>query len=255
MAVASERQGGTHFVALDITDTTTPTAPLDVPAALHAGRAALGADLRPILAAPAADGPVLLQTDGHRRPAELRLQPPRNAGRCSSTAATSPTSTAGTRRRSSTSTPAVPLSSPSTSPLPASERSARWAMRFGFPATAAMVDYGRASAFEQTVFDTAVVGDEGGQPGRSASASPAPARRQCDHRQWPAQLDLRACLRAGHARQDGGRRPGRKHQPIYTVASATTVQQETGWLRAFVGSGDRAHVRSTGGGDCRPTIR
>src|SRR5205823_4258587 len=43
----------------------------------------------------------------------------------------------------------------------------------------------------------------------------------------------------------------RFHDPIYTVAS-TTVQTDNGWLRAYVGSGDRAHVRSTGGGDCRP---
>ena len=43
----------------------------------------------------------------------------------------------------------------------------------------------------------------------------------------------------------------RYHNPIYTIA-ATTVQEETGWLRAFVGRGDRAHVRSQNGGDCRP---
>ena len=40
----------------------------------------------------------------------------------------------------------------------------------------------------------------------------------------------------------------RYHQPIYTV-TATTVQPDNGWLRAYVGSGDRAHVRSSGGGD------
>src|SRR5206468_169213 len=38
---------------------------------------------------------------------------------------------------------------------------------------------------------------------------------------------------------------------IYSIAS-TTVQPNTQTLRAFFGTGDRAHIRSTGGGDCRP---
>src|SRR5262249_35511838 len=119
------------------------------------------------------------------------------------------------------------------------------AMRFGFAATGALVDYGPGDAFlPDGFFDTGVISDEGGQiwtfrfgvPGHVNTATRLAAN-------WTYGRAFEPNISAGN--------DSRYHNPIFTIA-ATTVQEETGWLRAFVGSGDRAHVRSQAGGDCRP---
>jgi len=119
------------------------------------------------------------------------------------------------------------------------------AMRFGFPATGALIDYGTANSFQPDgFFDTGVMSDEGGQIWAFRFAVPGhidSTTKRVDN--WTFG---RAYEPNSSASDDS-----RYHQPIYTIA-ATTVQEETGWLRAFVGTGDRAHVRSQNGGDCRP---
>jgi type IV pilus assembly protein PilY1 len=109
-----------------------------------------------------------------------------------------------------------------------------------------MVDYntGDLNATDG-FFDAAVVGDEGGQvwtvhflePGRLA----APVNGVSLVDNW---------VFARAFEPDKSSDP-RTHPPIYTMAS-TSVQPNNQTLRAFVGTGDRAHLTSRGGGDCRP---
>jgi len=117
-------------------------------------------------------------------------------------------------------------------------------MRWSLPAAAALVDYAHDGTYSPDgFFDTAVLGDEGGQMWTFRFAEPGhvAARGLVDN--WTFARFLRARqvghqIRAGPAADLHGR--------------LTTVQTENGWLRAYVGTGDRAHARSTGGGDCRP---
>jgi len=119
------------------------------------------------------------------------------------------------------------------------------AMRFGFAATGALIDYGEGDAFTPDgFFDTGLVGDEGGQLWTFRFAKPG---------KIDGTTNLVTNWTFGRAYEPNIASPDdtRSHQAIFTPV-ATTAQQETGWLRAYVGTGDRAHVRSQNGGDCRP---
>jgi len=246
VAVVSERQGGTHFVSLDITDTTTPKMLWLYPGPCSPEEQLWGETFGQFSPRPPPIGPVLLQTSNVAgRPnygythTEERWAVFVNGGH-------SPYLNRGRAAALLDVYTGVPLFLAKYKPLSTDANDPALGMRFGFPATAAMVDYGRGSVFEQDgFFDTAVVGDEGGQLWTFRFGEPGHA---------DATTGLMDNWTFGRAFEpdtsSGGTVDPRKHQPIYTVAS-TTVQQETGWLRAFVGSGDRSHVRSTGGGDCR----
>src|SRR5256712_6504605 len=131
-----------------------------------------------------------------------------------------------------------------TPPTGATDTRPSAAMRFGFSSMAALVDYGHAaSSAPDGFFDTAVIGDEGGQLWTSRFPNPG----QIDS---TTKLVTNWTFGRSYEPNWSSTNDTRYHQPIYTVAS-TTVQPENGWLRAYVVAGDRAHVRSTGGGDCR----
>jgi type IV pilus assembly protein PilY1 len=95
-------------------------------------------------------------------------------------------------------------------------------------------------------FDTAVVGDEGGQVWTVHFLDPG----HVDSTSGLVDNWIFARAFAPEPSTSGTNDP-RLHQPIFTLAS-TTVQPSNQMLRAFVGTGDRAHLRSSGGGDCRP---
>jgi type IV pilus assembly protein PilY1 len=117
-------------------------------------------------------------------------------------------------------------------------------MKYGFAATAALVDFGVDSTYQPDgFFDTAILGDLGGNLWTFRLNRPG-------HRIGTGLVDNWSF---GRSFDPTKATPNavRPRQPIYTVA-ATTVQVENGYLRAFVGNGDRSRVRSTAGGDCRP---
>ncbi|HTO96843.1 MAG TPA: hypothetical protein VMK66_07335, partial [Myxococcales bacterium] len=246
VAVVSERQGGTHFSSFDITDTATPKLLWVYPPPCSSDEQLWGQTYGQFSPRPPPIGPVLLQTTnvagqpnygyGHT---EERWAVFINGGH-------SPYNNRGRAAALLDVYTGSPLFIARYKPVSTDPNDPALGMRFGFPATAALVDYGRASTFEQDgFFDTAVLGDEGGQVWTFRFGEPGHA---------DATSGLMDNWTFGRAYEPstsaGGTVDPRLHQPIYTVAS-TTVQQETGWLRAFVGGGDRAHVRSTGGGDCR----
>jgi type IV pilus assembly protein PilY1 len=119
-------------------------------------------------------------------------------------------------------------------------------MRFGFPATITMADYGEANKFEQDgFFDTAVVGDEGGQLWTFRFAVPGTV---------DGTTGLVTNWTFGRAYEPNSATPftALNHEAIYTPASLAVDTSNYSWLHAYVGTGDRAHVRSMTGGDCRP---
>ncbi|HEX8823819.1 MAG TPA: hypothetical protein VF794_28120 [Archangium sp.] len=119
-------------------------------------------------------------------------------------------------------------------------------------ASAAMMDIGKAENVQRDLdgfFDTLTVGDLGGQmwtfrffePGERASAD-APVTN------WFGARSLEM------ARQDTD-----KNGPVnlwekapFTNIASNVLQPETGWLRTFVGTGDRQHLRTSPGSDCGP---
>jgi type IV pilus assembly protein PilY1 len=249
VAIASERQGGSHFVALDVTDTTVPKMLWIYPPPCSEEEAIWGQTWGQFSPRPPPVGPVLLKTDNTGL--ALTAGPPNygslhtaerwiaflNGGH----------SPFGNRGRAAALVDAFTGSAlflAKYSDLSADATKPKSQLKFGFPATGALVDYGIGSTFAQDgFFDTAVVGDEGGQIWTFRFGDPGALDASGRATNW-------TFARAYEPKTSATTDP-RFHQPIFTVAS-TTVQEDNGWLRAFVGSGDRAHVRSQGGGDCRP---
>ena len=245
LAVISERQGGNHFVALDLTDTTKPTMLWMYPPPCDPDEQLWGQTWGQFSPRPPPIGPVLLQTSDTAGPANYGSAHTEERWVVFLNGGHGPYNTRGRAAAMLDVYTGAPLYKASyTPPTSSSDTRPSAAMRFGFPATAALVDYGHADSFAPDgFFDTAVIADEGGQVWTFRFPN-------------PGQIDTTTKLvtnwtfgRAYEANSSSTNDP-RYHQPIYTVAS-TTVQPENGWLRAYVGSGDRAHVRSTGGGDCR----
>ena len=245
VAVAGERQGGNHFVALDITDTTTPKMLWIYPPPCSADEQQFGQTYGQFSPRPPPIGPVLLQTANTAGPAnygyphtEERWVTFLNGGH----------SAFNTRGRAAAMLDVFtgqPLFKAAYNPGSTDPNDPALQMRFGFGATAALVDYGRGSAFAQDgFFDTAVIGDEGGQIWTFRFGEPGHINATT------GLVDNWTFGRAYEPNSSASNDP-RYHLPIYTVAS-TTVESDNGWLRAYVGSGDRAHIRSLGGGDCRP---
>lgn len=123
------------------------------------------------------------------------------------------------------------------------------AMTYGIMAPVAMVDYGPNSKPKQDgFFDTAVVGDMGGQLWTFRFFEPGVRDPNTGLViNWSGgrsfQMD-RDGVRLGNSNVVTDR------QPIHYLASIA-LQQENGALRAFVGTGDRYSVLDTGVGTCR----
>jgi len=242
VAIASERQGGNHFVALDVTDTATPKMLWMYPPPCSPDEQVWGQTWGQFSPRPPPIGPVLLETTDTAGPPNYGHPHTQERWAVFLNGGHDPFNNRGRAAAILDVYTGVPLFK-ATYDRAASDATAQ--MRFGFPATPALVDYGHGDAFAPDgFFDTAVLGDEGGQiwafrfpdPGHLDSAT--------------GLVDNWTFGRAYEPRKTASD-DTRFHQPIYAIA-ATTVQPDNGWLRAYAGSGDRAHVRSTGGGDCRP---
>jgi type IV pilus assembly protein PilY1 len=246
VAVVSERQGGTHFTGFDITDTTNPKLLWVYPQPCSPEEQLWGQTYGQFSPRPPPIGPVLLQTTNVAGQPNYGYSHTEERWAVFVNGGHSPYDNRGRAAAILDVYSGAPLFLAKYNPSSADSNDPALGMRFGLPASAALVDYGRGSAFEQDgFFDTAVVGDEGGQIWTFRFGEPGHINSTTNL------VDNWTFARAYEPdTSSGGTVDPRKHQPIYTVAS-TTVQQENGWLRAFVGTGDRAHVRSTGGGDCR----
>jgi type IV pilus assembly protein PilY1 len=246
VAVVSERQGGNHFFALDVTDTLNPKMLWMYPPPCSPDEQIFGQSWAQYAPHAPPIGPVLLQTSDTNGPkrtpgttafdhTEERWVVFLNGGH-------SPWNTRGRALAMLDVFTGVPLfkATYDSSSSPAS------GMKFGFSAPVAMVDYnsGDTSATDG-FFDAAVVGDEGGQIWTAHFLDAGHVNTST------GLVDNWIFARAFETDSSSGVADPRFHQPIFTLAS-TTIQPNNGTLRAFVGTGDRAHIRSTGGGDCRP---
>ncbi|MFY0564405.1 hypothetical protein ACN28E_11190 [Archangium lansingense] len=118
-------------------------------------------------------------------------------------------------------------------------------------ASPALVDIGKAENIQLDLdgfFDTLVVGDMGGQVWTFRFKEPGKLDGSGKVTNWFGARSLEM------AREEGATAgPVNLHQkaPFYHVAS-NVLQPETGWLRSFLGTGDRQHMRTTPGADCGP---
>jgi type IV pilus assembly protein PilY1 len=244
VAIASEREGGTHFVALDVTDVTSPQLRWMWPPPCSSDEQEWGQTWGQFAPRAPPIGPILLQTTAgsgitrYGLTTEERWSVFLNGGH-------DPYNLRGRQAALLDVWTGAPLFRAGFNP---GSSGPDGAMMYAMPATGAMIDYGVGSGYAPDgFFDTAVVGDEGGQVWTFRFATPGHIGASGLVDNWSF---ARAYESAG-ASANTGPRSVTGRQPIYTVAS-TTVEPENGWLRAFVGTGDRAHVRSIGGGDCRP---
>ena len=247
VAVVSERQGGNHFFALDVTDTLNPKMLWMYPPPCSPDEQVFGQTWAQYAPHAAPIGPVLLQNDSvgpSRQPGATKFAHTEERWVAFLNGGHSPWNTRGRAIAMVDVFTGAPIfkAGYDASSSPAS------GMRFGFAAPIAMVDYDDGTGIRASdgFFDTAVAADEGGQlwtvhflePGHINTAT--------------GLVDNWIFARAFETDKStsGGVDP-RLHQPIFSLPS-TTIQPNNGLLRAFVGTGDRAHLRSTGGGDCRP---
>ncbi|QRK12886.1 hypothetical protein JQX13_24350 [Archangium violaceum] len=117
-------------------------------------------------------------------------------------------------------------------------------------ASPAMVDIGKGDSVQIDVdgfFDTLIVGDMGGQMWTFRLYEPGVRDATTGEvTNWFGARSLEMAREDGH---ENGPYSAYKKAPFFQVAS-TILQPETGWLRAFAGTGDRQHLRTTPGTDC-----
>ena len=244
VAVVSERQGGSHFFGLDITNTDSPSMLWLYPPPCSQEEAIWGQTWGQFSPRPPPIGAVLLQTTNTAGPANYGFDHTEERYVVFVNGGHSPFLNRGRAAALLDVYTGAPLYVAKYDTAVAASQQAK-AMRFGFPATGALIDYGTGNSFmPDGFFDTGVIGDEGGQLWAFRFAVPGHINSTTNL------VDNWTFGRAFEPNTAASDDP-RYHEPIYTIA-ATTYQEETGWLRAFVGTGDRAHVRSQNGGDCRP---
>jgi type IV pilus assembly protein PilY1 len=119
-------------------------------------------------------------------------------------------------------------------------------------AAPALVDIGKAESVQRDLdgfFDTVVVGDVGGQVWTFRFHEPGVLGSDGQVTNWFGARSLEM------AREDlSGSDPKRKvylKAPFFHITS-NVLQPETGWLRSFLGTGDRQHLRSKEGTHCGP---
>jgi type IV pilus assembly protein PilY1 len=242
IAIASERQGGTHYIALDVTDPTTPKMLWMYPPPCDPEEQEWGETWGQFSPRPPPIGPVLLQSNvgpsnyGYTH-TEERWIAFLNGGH-------DPYDTRGRAAAIVDVYTGRPLFVANYNPGSTDPSDPAKAMRFSFPATASMADWGRGNSFAQDgFFDTAVLGDEGGQIWTFRFGEPGHVN---------SSTGLVDNWTFGRAYEPNSTAPNNAnvHNAIYTSAALTV--DTNNWLRAYVGTGDRAHVRSIAGGDCRP---
>ncbi|MGZ3457558.1 MAG: hypothetical protein ACXU86_03535, partial [Archangium sp.] len=119
-------------------------------------------------------------------------------------------------------------------------------------AAASLVDIGKAENVQRDLdgfFDTAVVGDLGGQVWTFRFKEPGQVDATTGLvNNWFGARSLEM------AREDGsfaGPHNAYVKEPFFHITS-NVLQPETGWLRSFLGTGDRQHLRTIPGSDCGP---
>jgi len=247
IAVAGERQGGSHFVGLDVTDTTTPKMLWVYPPPCSDEETLWGQTWGQFSPKPPPIGPVFLETSNaaglpNRGVAhtEERWAVFLNGGH-------SPYMTRGRAVSLLDVWTGKPLFTAKYNASPGNPNDPAKAMRFGFAATPGLADYSTNPTIDPLdgIFDTGIVGDEGGQIWTFRFNQPGHINTST------GLVDNWSFGRAYEPNKSSPDDP-RSQKPIFTLP-ALTRQNENGWtLRAYLGSGDRAHVRSQGGGDCRP---
>jgi type IV pilus assembly protein PilY1 len=139
-------------------------------------------------------------------------------------------------------------------PGPATGDSYKDLLRHMMPVVAspALVDIGKAENVQRDLdgfFDTMIVGDVGGQVWTFRFFEPGEIDSTTGQvNNWVGARSLEM------ARDDSsvnGPRNLFQKAPITNIAS-NVLQPETGWLRSYVGTGDRQHLRTTVGTDCGP---
>ena len=244
VAVVSERQGGSHFFALDVTDPTTPSMLWVYPLPCSDEEAMFGQTWGQFSPRPPPIGAVMLQTSDTAGRANYGFDHTEERYAVFLNGGHSPYMNRGRLAALLDVYSGAPLFLAKYDTASTASQQSK-AMRFGFPATGALVDYGTGNSFTPDgFFDTGVMSDEGGQIWAFRFGVPG-------HIDSTTQRVDNWTFGRAYEPNTSASDDSRYHQPIYTIA-ATTVQEDTGWLRAFVGSGDRAHVRSQNGGDCRP---
>jgi type IV pilus assembly protein PilY1 len=246
IAIASERQGGTHFVAVDITDTTNPKMLWLYPPPCSPDEQMFGQTWGQFSPRPPPVGPVLLETNNAAGPTNYGVAHTEERWVVMLNGGHDPFGDRGRTVAMLDAYTGTPLFKASYNPAAADPADPAKQMRFGFPATPAMVDYGYANDYKNDgFFDTAVLGDEGGQIWTFRFPTPG-------HIDTATGLVNNWTFGRAYEPKSSATNDTRFHQPIYMIASTAVPDQSTNWLRAYVGTGDRSHIRSQGGGDCRP---
>jgi len=119
-------------------------------------------------------------------------------------------------------------------------------------ASAAMADIGKAENVQRDMdgfWDTLVVGDLGGQMWTFRFFEPG--ERDTDALPIKNWFGARSLEMSRDDSSVNGPRNLFQKAPFTNIAS-NVLQPETGWLRSFVGTGDKQHLRTTVGTDCGP---
>ncbi len=244
VAVAAERQGGTHFVGLDVTDTTTPKMLWVYPPPCSQDEAAFGQTWNQYSPKSPPIGPVLLQTRNTAGLPNYGVDHTEERYAVFLNGGHGPYQTRGRGAAIVDVYTGNPLFVAKYNPTSTTVNDPAKAMRFGFAATGALADYGASDDyFPDGIFDTGVIGDEGGQIWTLRMAQPG-------HINSSTGLVDNWTFGRAYEPDSANSNDPRVHEPIYTITSLAVDNDN--WLRAYVGTGDRAHVRSQNGGDCRP---
>ncbi len=119
-------------------------------------------------------------------------------------------------------------------------------------ASPALVDIGKAESVQRDMdglWDTMVVGDLGGQMWTFRFFEPG--ERDTDAMPVKNWFGARSLEMSRDDTSVNGPRNLFQKAPFTNIAS-NVLQPETGWLRSFVGTGDKQHLRTTVGTDCGP---
>ncbi|EPX57795.1 hypothetical protein D187_004674 [Cystobacter fuscus DSM 2262] len=113
-------------------------------------------------------------------------------------------------------------------------------------AAPALVDIGKGENLQRDMdgfFDTMIVGDMGGQVWTFRFHEPGDVDNSTGLvKNWFGARSL-------EVQREDALVNGHQKAPFFQVA-ATVLQPDTGWLRSFMGTGDRQHLRTSPGSDC-----
>ena len=240
IAIAHEREGGTHSIAFDLSDPTSPQMKWIWPLPCSPEEQSWGQSWGQFTPKPPPIGPVLLQKTGgitrYGVATEERYVAVLNGGH-------DPYNGRGRAVAMLDAWTGVPLYKAAYiagDTTPAAE------MKYSFAATVGLIDFSEAGASYSPdgFFDTGIVGDEGGQVWTFRFAAPG-------HINSSTNLVDNWTFARGYEPNTSTTKTATERLPIFTLV-ASAIDESTNWLRTYVGSGDKTYMKSTSGGDCRP---